>query len=56
MKIIPPRTRIGQYESTSNLIIGKIYVVYKAIIFIKALLESLHFGHRTNKWAPRMKP
>jgi len=28
-----------------------------AIISMKALLESgVHFGHRTNKWDPRMKP
>jgi small subunit ribosomal protein S2 len=28
-----------------------------AIIAMKALLESgVHFGHRTNKWDPRMKP
>ena len=28
-----------------------------AIIPMKALLESgVHFGHRTNKWDPRMKP
>jgi len=28
-----------------------------AIISMKALLESgVHFGHRTNKWEPRMKP
>ncbi len=28
-----------------------------AVISMKALLESgVHFGHRTNKWDPRMKP
>ncbi len=28
-----------------------------AVISMKALLESgVHFGHRTNKWHPRMKP
>ena len=28
-----------------------------AIVSMKALLESgVHFGHRTNKWDPRMKP
>jgi len=28
-----------------------------AVIPMKALLESgVHFGHRTNKWDPRMKP
>ena len=28
-----------------------------AVISMKALLESgVHFGHRTNKWEPRMKP
>jgi small subunit ribosomal protein S2 len=28
-----------------------------ATISMKALLESgVHFGHRTNKWDPRMKP
>ncbi len=28
-----------------------------AVISMKALLESgVHFGHRTNKWNPRMKP
>jgi small subunit ribosomal protein S2 len=28
-----------------------------AIVAMKALLESgVHFGHRTNKWDPRMKP
>ena len=28
-----------------------------AVIAMKALLESgVHFGHRTNKWNPRMKP
>jgi len=28
-----------------------------ASISMKALLESgVHFGHRTNKWDPRMKP
>ncbi len=28
-----------------------------AAISMKALLESgVHFGHRTNKWDPRMKP
>lgn len=28
-----------------------------AVIAMKALLESgVHFGHRTNKWDPRMKP
>ena len=30
---------------------------FMAIISMKALLESgVHFGHRTNKWDPRMKP
>ncbi len=28
-----------------------------AVVSMKALLESgVHFGHRTNKWDPRMKP
>ena len=28
-----------------------------AVVTMKALLESgVHFGHRTNKWDPRMKP
>jgi len=28
-----------------------------SVISMKALLESgVHFGHRTNKWDPRMKP
>ncbi|MCL4261194.1 MAG: 30S ribosomal protein S2, partial [Anaerolineales bacterium] len=28
-----------------------------AVISMKSLLESgVHFGHRTNKWDPRMKP
>lgn len=28
-----------------------------AVISMKALLESgVHFGHRINKWDPRMKP
>ncbi|HSO27486.1 MAG TPA: 30S ribosomal protein S2, partial [Anaerolineales bacterium] len=28
-----------------------------AIVSMKALLESgVHFGHRTHKWNPRMKP
>lgn len=28
-----------------------------AVVSMKALLESgVHFGHRTNKWEPRMKP
>src|SRR5512147_1109794 len=28
-----------------------------AVISMKALLESgVHFGHRTNKWDPRMRP
>jgi small subunit ribosomal protein S2 len=32
-------------------------VLPMAIISMKALLESgVHFGHRTNKWDPRMKP
>jgi small subunit ribosomal protein S2 len=32
-------------------------VIPMAVISMKALLESgVHFGHRTNKWDPRMKP
>ncbi|MEK7324740.1 MAG: 30S ribosomal protein S2, partial [Chloroflexota bacterium] len=28
-----------------------------AVISMKALLETgVHFGHRTKKWHPRMKP
>ncbi|MCX6033448.1 MAG: 30S ribosomal protein S2, partial [Chloroflexi bacterium] len=28
-----------------------------AVVSMKALLESgVHFGHRTNKWNPGMKP
>ncbi|HEY5158234.1 MAG TPA: 30S ribosomal protein S2, partial [Anaerolineales bacterium] len=28
-----------------------------AVVSMKALLESgVHFGHRTNKWHPSMKP
>ncbi|MFC2028715.1 30S ribosomal protein S2 [Chloroflexota bacterium] len=32
-------------------------VIPMAVVSMKALLESgVHFGHRTNKWDPRMKP
>jgi small subunit ribosomal protein S2 len=35
----------------------RIQGVKMAVISMKALLESgVHFGHRTNKWDPRMKP
>jgi small subunit ribosomal protein S2 len=36
---------------------GELYFMATSVISMKALLESgVHFGHRTNKWDPLMKP
>jgi small subunit ribosomal protein S2 len=36
---------------------GELYFMATSVISMKALLESgVHFGHRTNKWNPLMKP
>jgi small subunit ribosomal protein S2 len=45
---MPEFLRIGKWRIKENEM---------AVISMKALLESgVHFGHRTNKWDPRMKP
>jgi small subunit ribosomal protein S2 len=47
----------GPHDGRRKINAKELYNSMAAVISMKALLESgVHFGHRTNKWDPRMKP
>ena len=47
----------GPFDGQRKTKTLKEFLYMAAVISMKALLESgVHFGHRTNKWDPAMKP